>query len=328
MELRVAGLLAGAQCRVALHDVDLAALHILGAAVHEFLHAVGDVDLLGELFLLIDAGFLRRFTAALVNEHLRRDLLGVFAVLNEVDLHTGAQKLRHGFLHELVGDRLLGLILVAGLGGEVVGHQHEAFLHVGIGDLALALLVLVILTEVLVDGTHQRQTGGLLGAAAVLQEAGVVVVLHHLHAVGEAQSHIQLHLILGLVLAVAATALGIPAHGSGKSILPHQLGDIVGDARLIEELLRLELPCAHFPLEAEGNACVDNRLPLHDVAVIFHRDVNVGKDLQIRQPADGRAGALFVGGQLLHLKAADVLALFKVEGIFLPLAEHRHIHVA
>ena len=49
LKLRVPALLAGAQSGVALHDIQLPPLHISGAAVHEFLDAVGDVDAAGEL---------------------------------------------------------------------------------------------------------------------------------------------------------------------------------------------------------------------------------------------------------------------------------------
>ena len=63
-------------------------------------------------------------------------------VLDEVDLQLGAEEVGHGLLDELVVDGLLGLVLIGGLGGEVVGHQHQGVLDVVEGDLGLVLLVL------------------------------------------------------------------------------------------------------------------------------------------------------------------------------------------
>ncbi|CAN4028290.1 Asp23/Gls24 family envelope stress response protein, partial [Dysosmobacter welbionis] len=126
--LGVPGQLHAAQGAVALHDVDLPLVHVLGAAVHELLDPVGDVHRAGELLLHVQAGLLRLLPAALVQQHLLADLLCVKGVFNEVDLQVAAEELRHGLLDEFVGDGLLGLVLVAGLGGEVVADQHQAVL--------------------------------------------------------------------------------------------------------------------------------------------------------------------------------------------------------
>ena len=103
----------------------------------------------GELLLHVQAGLLRLLPAALVQQHLFADLLRVKGVFNKVDLQVAPQELRHGLLDEFVGDGLLGLVLVAGLGGEVVGHQHQAVLDVRPGDLALALLILPLVRRYL-----------------------------------------------------------------------------------------------------------------------------------------------------------------------------------
>ena len=327
LELRVPALLARAQCGVALHDVDLPAAHVLGAAVHKLLHPVGDVDLLGELFLLVDAGALRRLPAPLVHQHLGGDLLRRLLVLNEVDLHPAAEELRHGLLDELVGDGLLRLVLIAGLCREVVAHQNEAVLHVGKGDLRLALDVFIVVPQVLVDGGYHGRPRGLLRAAAVLQKAGVVVMLTHRHPIGEAQRHVELHLVLLLVRPVAALPFRRPAHRLGQRVVPGQLLDVVRDAVGIQELLRLELPGGYLVLQPERHPGVDHRLPLHHVPVVVQRHGDVGEHLQVGQPADGRARAFFAAGLVTDLQLAHDLAPLKVQPVLLAVPPHRHVHV-
>ena len=131
LELRVPAQLDAAQSGVALHNIQLPAGGILGAAVHKLLHPVGDVHIAGQLLLDVQPGALGVLTGAFVDQHLLADLGGVEGVFDEVDLQLGPQKLGHGLLDKLVGDGLLGLVLVGGLGGEVVAHQHQAVLHVG-----------------------------------------------------------------------------------------------------------------------------------------------------------------------------------------------------
>ena len=312
LELRVPGELDAAQSRVALHDVELPAGGVLRPAVHKLLYPVGDVHTAGELFLDVQPGALGVLPAALVDEHLLGDLPRVQGILNEVDLQLGPQKLGHGLLDKLVVDGLLGLVLVGGLGGEVVAHQHQAVLHVGPGDLALALLVFALGLEVGVDAIHEGGLHRLLRGAAVLQPGGVVVVLDDLHRVGEAKGDGELHLVLGLVRPVPAPPLGLPEHGQGEGVLPRQLLHIVLNAVFVLEVGGLELP-PHLVAEAEGDPGVDHRLALEHVGVVLHGDVDVGKHVQIRLPAEAGAG-LFAGVGLLF-QAAHVLALLEVEGV-------------
>ena len=68
--LRVPALLDAAESGVALHDIDLPAGDVLGAAVHELLHPVGDGDVGGELGLGVEPGPLGTLPAALVDEDL------------------------------------------------------------------------------------------------------------------------------------------------------------------------------------------------------------------------------------------------------------------
>ena len=73
-------------------------------------------------------------------------------------------------------------------------------------------------------------------------------------------------------------------------------------------------PAAQLVAKAEGDPGVDHGLTLHHIQVKFHRDVDVGKDLQIGLPVEEGAGLFPVSGFLL--KAAHIFALFKVEGVF------------
>ena len=143
LELGIPGELAGAQGRVAFHDVDLAALGVPAAAVDKLLDPVGDVDGAGELLLHPQAGALGRLTAALVHEDLLGDAVGLGLVFQEVDLQLLLEELGHGLLDEAVVDGLLRLVLIRGLGREAVRHQHEAVLDILEADRGLVLLVAV-----------------------------------------------------------------------------------------------------------------------------------------------------------------------------------------
>ena len=152
-------------------------------------------------------------------------------------------------------------------------------------------------------------------------------MLHHADPVGEAQCHAQLHLVLRLVRPVASAALRLPVHRLGQRVVTGQLSDIIPDTVGVEEILRAELSRCRLVQQPEGHAGVDHRLPLHGIAVVIQRHVDVGEYLQIRQPVDPGAGLFLIGGQLLRLQAADVLALFKVERILLAAPPDRHIHI-
>ena len=155
-------------------------------------------------------------------------------------------------------------------------------------------------------------------------------MLDDVHAVGKAAGARELDLILRFIFAVAAAALRLPENGRGQRALARQLGHIVHDAVFVEELLRLKFS-AHLVAEAERDARVDDRLSAQHVGKIRRGDVDVGKHVEIGQPARERAGLLAAVGrldlQLLALFAGDLPAL-KVEGIFVPVAPDGHIHVA
>lgn len=149
-------------------------------------------------FFGAQAGALRRLPAALVDKHLGCHALGGIVILDEIYLQLLAQELGHGVLDELVGDGFFRLVLVAGLGGKVAADQQQALLHVREGDLALALGVFVVVPEIFVQCRHKGQAGGLVGAAPVLQEAGVVIVLHQVHPVGKHHAMFSFTLYSGL----------------------------------------------------------------------------------------------------------------------------------
>ena len=121
---------------------------------------------------------------------------------------------------ELVVDGLFRLVFIARLRREVVAHEDETVLHVGKGDLALALGVLIVLAQVFVDRRDERQTCRLFRRTAVLKETRVVVVLDKVDAVGKAAGDVELDLVLGLVGAVASAALGSQQTGSVSASSP------------------------------------------------------------------------------------------------------------
>ena len=142
-----------------------------------------------------------------------------------------------------------------------------------------------------------------------------MVVLHHGHPVGEAEGHAQLHLILRLVVPVPALPLRLPEDRLGEGVLPRQFGDIVQNSVFILKVSGSKFPRGGLLLKPEGHPRVDHRLALHHIGVVVHRDVDVGKDLQIGLPAECGARLLApVGGFLLQ--AAHVFSLFKVERVF------------
>ena len=130
---------------------------------------------------------------------------------------------------------------------------------------------------------------------------------------GEADGGRDFDLIVGLVLPVAALALTFPELGHGEGIALGQFVDIIQNAVLVAEFRRLEF-AAHLVAEAEGDAGIDHRLALEHVQIVFHGDIDVGKDLQIGLPMKQRAGFFAVGRLLFHV--ADDLAPLKVEGVF------------
>ena len=162
----------------------------------------------------------------------------------------------------------------------------------------------------------------------MFQKAGVVVVFAQGGLVGEAQRHAELHLVLRLVRPIPAPALRLPVHRLRQGIQTRQLPDVVLDAVLVDELLRLVLSGGCLVFQPEGHAGVDHRLPPHHIPVVVHGDIDIGKHIQVRQPADGGTGTLLIAGLFADLQLARDLAALKVQPVLLPVAPHGHVHIA
>ena len=106
---------------------------------------------------------------ALVDEHLLHDLIGGVFVLDQVGREAFLKEGRHGLLDKAVVDGLLGLVFVGRLGGEAVGHQHQAVLDVLPLNAAFVFVVLALLLDVGIDGAGQSAAGCLLGRTAILE---------------------------------------------------------------------------------------------------------------------------------------------------------------
>ena len=294
LELGIARGADGARRRVALYDVDLTTSLVLGATVDELLHAVGHVGLLLQVGLDALTGLLGVLARALVDEHLLHDLVGGVFVLNQVGRQALLEECCHGLLDEAVVDGLLGLVLVRRLGGEAVGHQHQAVLDVLPLDGTLVFVVLALLLDVGVDRAGKRAAGSLFGRAAVLEPRRVVVVLLHLEGAREAQAGRDLDVVVGQVLTVAAAAVRLDEEGLGEVVGAHLLEHVVLDALGIAEVLFGELAVVALDAQAEGHVGVDHGLTAHGLAVPLVGDADRGEDLQVRAPLDGGAGAVLV----------------------------------
>ena len=105
----------------------------------------------------------------------------------KVDFQLVLEEVRHGLGHKLVVNGLLGLVFVAGTGGEAGGNEDQAVLHIGECDLAFAFFLQVLGLQIGVDLAHKGRSHRLVRAAAVFQPAGVVVVFQQLHLVGKSR---------------------------------------------------------------------------------------------------------------------------------------------
>ena len=254
-------------------------------------------------------------TALLVHQHLLADLLGLLRLFKEVDLQIMLEEISHSLRDELVRDGLLGLVLVAGAGGEAGRDVDQAVLHILEADGALALLIEVLVLQVFVDLVDKSRADGVLGAAAVFQPGGVVIVFQQLHLIGEAEGSAHPHLIIRLILTVTAGGLAFAAEHRGQGILSCHLLHIVGDAVLVAPALLPGLAGGGvlllFVRKVQGQARVDHGLTAQHILVVAAGHVNVRKHLIVGLPVDDAAGTAALVGLLLQ--AAHVLALFEVE---------------
>ena len=255
--------------------------------------------------------------ALLVHQHLLADLLGLVRLFQKVDFQVVFEEVGHGLGDELVGDGLFGLVLVAGAGGKAGRHIHQAVLDVLEADRALPFLVHSLVLQVLVDLVDKGGADGVLGAAAVLQPGGVVIKLQQLHLVGKTEGGAHPHLIVGLVLPVAAGGLRLAGEHRGQRVGPGGLPDIVGDAVFVAVALLPGLAGGGVGLffvgKGQSQPCVDHRLAAQHIFIIAGRHVDVGEHLVVRLPVDDAAGAAALVGLLFQ--AAHVLAPGKVQVI-------------
>ena len=253
--------------------------------------------------------------ALLVHQHLLADLLGLVRLFQEVDFQVVLEEVGHGLGDELVGDGLFGLVLVAGAGGKAGRHIHQAVLDVLEADRALPFLVHPLVLQVFVDLVDKGGADGVLGAAAVLQPGGVVVELQQLDLVGKAEGRAHPHLVVGLVLPVAAGGLRLAGEHRGQGVAAGGLPDVVRDAVLVAVALLPGLAGGGVGLLLVGKGQrqprVDHRLAAQHIFIVAGRHVDVGEHLVVRLPVDDAAGAAALVGLLFQ--AAHVLAPGKVQ---------------
>ena len=151
-----------------------------------------------------------------------------------------------------------------------------------------------------------------------------MVVFDVVDAVGKAKRRRDLHLVFGLIRAVASAALGLHVGRSSQRVLARELLDIVEDAVGIAVVRRLERAAALYA-QAKRHALVHDGLPVQHVLEIALGHINVREHLQIRPPADGRAGFLAVCRGALQ--PADDLALPKMQAVLFPVAPDGHVHI-
>ena len=143
LELCIPGQLDASQCGIALHDIQLPDVRIPTAAVHKFLHPVGDIHLGGKIFLDIALGFFRAFPGPLVNQHLLGSPVRILLVFNKPNLQLLFEERRHGLLGKFAVDALFGLVFKAADGGETVGHHHQTVLNILENNLIFIFGILV-----------------------------------------------------------------------------------------------------------------------------------------------------------------------------------------
>jgi len=86
-----------------------------------------------------------------------------------------------------------------------------------------------------------------------------------------------------------------------------------------------------FVFEAERDARVDDGLTAQRFDIVVGGNVDIGKHVEVGQPARARAGFAAAVGRLdpeLIALFAHGLAAFKVQGVFVPVAPDGHVHIA
>ena len=154
-------------------------------------------------------------------------------------------------------------------------------------------------------------------------------MLNDLHPVGKAAGGRELHLVLRLVRPIPAPLFRLPEYRGRQGSLPGQLRHIVLDAVLVNEILLRQRAVLLLIPELEGNPLIHHCLTAQYIREIFRRDGNVGKHIQIRQPAGAGAGPFRLRfRQRRFFQSAHDLAPFKVELILKAVPPDGDVHVA
>ena len=122
-------------------------------------------------------------------------------------------------------------------------------------------------------------------------------MLNRSYLVREAEADRQFDFILILILPVLAPALCLPEHRISEYLFPGNLPDIINYPLLIKEVLLLKFTRSGLAPEPKGNSGVHHRLPTDSIQIIFNRDINVRKDVQVWKPAGTSACLALILGQ-------------------------------
>ena len=110
----------------------------------------------------------------------------------------------------------------------------------------------------------------------------------------------------------------------GENVLPGNLCHIVGYAVFIVKFRLFKVSSLVLYAEEKKDSRIYYRLTFQDIKEKFPGDVYVRENLQIWSPACFRAGLLLFAG--FFFQSADVVSLFKVEVIFIPVANDLDVH--
>ena len=79
-------------------------------------------------------------------------------------------------------------------------------------------------------------------------------MLNTLDLIGKAARAGELDLVFGLVVAVAAAALGLPEDGRCERVLARDLGNVIDDAVLVNKVLRFKMSGQRLVFQASRSA--------------------------------------------------------------------------
>ena len=325
LKLRISCHFYRAQCGITLHNIQFPTGKVFAAAIDKLRNHIGHINGSGELFCHVQTGALCALPTALIHQNLLCNFICLVRIFHEIDFQLVLEELRHCLVDKFIGDRLFGLVLVARLSGEAGGNQNQASLDISECDFRLVFQILSILSQVAVDLRHKRLLNRLFRRTAVLQPAGVMVVLNLLNAVGKCQRNIQLDFVHRLVTAILSLTLAAPVLDGSQCSISCNLLHIIGDAILIQVLLFRERTIGFLITVDKQQIWVYHSLSPEDVAVIFFRNVDLRENLQIRLPMCPCSRLLLLCGSFLQ--SAYILPLFKVQVVLISISHNLHIHI-